>query len=80
VKYIDITPEMLRAERLEAFKRHVRPLLMGAAAEAIHDAGMCDRQAEIVEAIECDPALRGVVWPDLSPAEAEVWRRVCEAP
>jgi hypothetical protein len=54
----------------------LRHLLTGAAAEAIHDAGMCDHLAQLVEMAERDPALLATPLADLSETEAEVWRRV----
>lgn len=58
--------------------RDARLLLAAAAAEAIHDAGMCDNLAELVEMCERDPMLLACEWVALSPTEAEVWRRVRE--
>jgi hypothetical protein len=49
-----------------------------AAAEAIHDVGSPDHHARIVEMVEREPALLELDMPDLSPTEAEVWRRVRE--
>lgn len=54
----------------------LRALLAGAAAEAIGDVGMATYHARIVEMIEREPGLLTIEMPDLSPTEAEVWRRV----
>jgi hypothetical protein len=54
----------------------VRSLLMGAAAEAIHDAGMCDNLAQLVEMTDKNPALLAMPMVGLSPTETAVWRRV----
>ena len=54
----------------------IRFLLTGAAAEAIHDSGMCDYQARLVELCEADRMVLELAWPDLSPAESEIWMRI----
>ena len=66
------------ARLLKAMPDALRLLLTGAAAEAIHDAGMCDNLARLVEMIDRDPALLDRAWADLSPTEVAVWARVRE--
>ena len=56
----------------------LRHLLTGATAETIQHAGACDHQARIVELLEREPGLIETDLPDLSPTEAEIWRRVKE--
>jgi hypothetical protein len=53
-----------------------RELLMGAAAEAIHDTGMCDHLAQLVEMVEREPALLAMPTTGMSVTEAMVWERV----
>ena len=54
----------------------LRLLLMGAAAEAIHDTGMCNNLAQLVEMVERDPALLEMPTRGMSETEALVWGRV----